>query len=214
MPRRGHVRGPLTGRAHQIASDDEGELLTVPLPELLDAKRLQAELGITCAAAEAIMRLLPVVQVEGLRKTYVRRSDVAAYLEAHTFSNEPGAGMRGPSVGGEVVHRPLAGARPGAYHRSRRRPLIRRRRDGECLHRHPQNKRWPPLRRALSPRRACVADPTWRLVPDLERGPGSARSDRRRAGSWRNPADVLRIAMQAPVRDTCLLEAHAAREPH
>ena len=59
-----------------------------PLPELLDAKRLQAELNITRAAAEAIMRLLPVVQIEGLRKTYVRRSDVAAYLEAHTFSNE------------------------------------------------------------------------------------------------------------------------------
>jgi hypothetical protein len=57
-----------------------------PLPELLDAKRLQAELNITRAASEAIMRLLPVVQIEGLRKTYVRRSDVAAYLEARTFS--------------------------------------------------------------------------------------------------------------------------------
>jgi hypothetical protein len=58
------------------------------LPGLLDAKGLQAELGITRAAAEAIMRRLPVVQIEGLRKTYVRRSDVAAYIEAHTFSNE------------------------------------------------------------------------------------------------------------------------------
>jgi hypothetical protein len=58
-----------------------------PLPELLDAKRLQAELGITRSSAEAIMRPLPVVKVEGLRKTFVRRSDVSAYLEAHTFSN-------------------------------------------------------------------------------------------------------------------------------
>ena len=56
-----------------------------PLPDLLDAKRLQAELNITRAAAEAIMRRLPVVQIEGLRKTYVRRGDVAAYLEARTF---------------------------------------------------------------------------------------------------------------------------------
>ena len=58
------------------------------LPELLDAKRLQAELGVTRAAAEAIMRRLPVVQVEGLRKVYVRRSDVHAYLEARTFAKD------------------------------------------------------------------------------------------------------------------------------
>jgi hypothetical protein len=51
------------------------------LPELLDAKKLQAQLGVTRAAAEAIIRRLPVVQIEGLRKTYVRRQDVAHYLE-------------------------------------------------------------------------------------------------------------------------------------
>jgi hypothetical protein len=62
--------------------------VTEPLPELLDSKRLQAELGVTRAAAEAIMRRLPIVQIEGLRKTYVRRTDAALYLEAHTFSNE------------------------------------------------------------------------------------------------------------------------------
>jgi hypothetical protein len=56
------------------------------LPELLDAKALRAELGVTRAAAEAIIRHLPVVQIEGLRKVYVRRSDVAAYLEARTFT--------------------------------------------------------------------------------------------------------------------------------
>jgi len=58
-----------------------GELL----PELLDAKRLQVELRITRAATEALIRQLPVVQIEGLRKTYVRRSDVASYLESRTF---------------------------------------------------------------------------------------------------------------------------------
>jgi hypothetical protein len=56
-----------------------------PLPELLDAKRLRAELGVTRATAEALMRRLPVVQIEGLRKVFVRRSDVARYLEERTF---------------------------------------------------------------------------------------------------------------------------------
>ena len=60
--------------------------MTGRLPELLDAKALRLELGVTRAAAEAIMRHLPVVQIEGLRKVYVRRADVAAYVEARTFA--------------------------------------------------------------------------------------------------------------------------------
>ena len=60
--------------------------MSEPLPELLDAKRLAAELGVTRAAAEAIMRRLPVVSIEGLRKTYVRRADVHRYLEERTFA--------------------------------------------------------------------------------------------------------------------------------
>ncbi len=62
--------------------------MTERLPELLDAKALQAELGVTRAAAEAVMRRLRIVQFEGLRKTYVRRGDVAAYLEARTFDKD------------------------------------------------------------------------------------------------------------------------------
>jgi hypothetical protein len=58
--------------------------VTDQLPELLDAKKLQGELGITRAAAEAIMRRLPIVQIEGLRKVYVRRPDVLNYLEQRT----------------------------------------------------------------------------------------------------------------------------------
>jgi hypothetical protein len=58
------------------------------LPELLDCKALRAELGVSRAAAEAIMRHLPIVAIEGLRKTYVRRSDVTAYLEARTFAKD------------------------------------------------------------------------------------------------------------------------------
>jgi hypothetical protein len=62
--------------------------VTEPLPELLDAKRLQAELGVTRAAAEKIIQQVPSVHIEGLRKTYVRRDDVARYLEARTFAKD------------------------------------------------------------------------------------------------------------------------------
>jgi hypothetical protein len=55
------------------------------LPELLDCKALMVETGLTRAAAEALMRRVPIVQIEGLRKVYVRRSDVAAYVAARTF---------------------------------------------------------------------------------------------------------------------------------
>jgi hypothetical protein len=53
----------------------------VSLPELIDCKGLQRELGVSRAAAEAIMRHVPKLTVEGLRKLYVRREDVARYLE-------------------------------------------------------------------------------------------------------------------------------------
>jgi hypothetical protein len=62
--------------------------LSQPLPELLDAKAVMAELGVTRAAAEAIMRALPVVQFDGLRKVYVRRGDVAKLLEERTFRKD------------------------------------------------------------------------------------------------------------------------------
>jgi hypothetical protein len=55
-----------------------------PLPKLLDAKGLGAELGVTRAAAEKIMRQLPLIEPPGLRKVYVRREDVAGYLDACT----------------------------------------------------------------------------------------------------------------------------------
>src|SRR2546430_649133 len=58
------------------------------LPQLLDCKGLQRELGVTRAAAEAIMRRLDTVQIEDLRKVYVRRSDVLAYLKARTFTKD------------------------------------------------------------------------------------------------------------------------------
>jgi hypothetical protein len=62
--------------------------MTDPLPELLDSKALQRELGITRAASEAIMRHLPTVQLPELRKVYVRRADVERLLEESTYSND------------------------------------------------------------------------------------------------------------------------------
>jgi hypothetical protein len=58
------------------------------LPQLIDCKRLQDELGVKRATAEAIMRQLPVVQLPDLRKVFVRRSDVAALLERCTYAND------------------------------------------------------------------------------------------------------------------------------
>ncbi len=55
------------------------------LPELLDCKALMTETGLTRAAADRVMRQLPVVHFDGLRKVYVRRSDVAALIERRTF---------------------------------------------------------------------------------------------------------------------------------
>jgi hypothetical protein len=51
------------------------------LPRLLDSRSLRNELGISRAAAEAIMRQLPVIEPPGLRKVYVRRTDVHRFLE-------------------------------------------------------------------------------------------------------------------------------------
>jgi hypothetical protein len=58
------------------------------LPELLDAKKLAAELGITRAAAEAMMRQLELVQVQGLRKVFVKRVDVARLIERSTYRKD------------------------------------------------------------------------------------------------------------------------------
>jgi hypothetical protein len=52
------------------------------LPRLLDCRSLRRELDITRAAAEAIMRQLPVIEPPGLRKVYVRRADVHTFLES------------------------------------------------------------------------------------------------------------------------------------
>jgi len=54
------------------------------LPQLLDCRALRLELGISRAAAEAVMRQLPIVELPGLRKVWVRRDDVAHLIDAST----------------------------------------------------------------------------------------------------------------------------------
>jgi hypothetical protein len=56
--------------------------MSEPLPRLLDAKHLQAELGVTRSVAESLMRKLPLVIFEDVRKVYVRRQDVASLVDA------------------------------------------------------------------------------------------------------------------------------------
>jgi hypothetical protein len=58
--------------------------MTERLPELLDAKHLQAELGVTRAVAEKLMRRLPLVVFEDVRKVFVKRTDVLALLREST----------------------------------------------------------------------------------------------------------------------------------
>lgn len=64
-----------------------GGVTVEPLPELLDARHLAAELGVTRAAAEKMMRRLPLVEIPGLRKVYVKRADVVALLESSTVES-------------------------------------------------------------------------------------------------------------------------------
>jgi hypothetical protein len=54
------------------------------LPELLDCRRLMAELHVSRSVAEKLMRRLPLVVFEDVRKVYVRRQDVAALIESST----------------------------------------------------------------------------------------------------------------------------------
>lgn len=53
-------------------------------PELLDCATLARTYGVTRAAADKIMRKLPKVRIDGLRKTYVRRRDVERLLDEST----------------------------------------------------------------------------------------------------------------------------------
>jgi hypothetical protein len=54
---------------------------------LLDCAGLAREYGIGRTAAEAIMRRIPKVIIEGLRKTYVKREDVQRVIDESTHED-------------------------------------------------------------------------------------------------------------------------------
>ena len=51
----------------------------------MDRKTVGEELGVTRTTVDRIFRLVPVIQLPGERKVYVRRVDVEALLETHTY---------------------------------------------------------------------------------------------------------------------------------
>jgi hypothetical protein len=73
-------RSPPGGREDTVTADERR------LPGLVDCKGLENELGVKRAAADAIMRQVPRVEIEGPRKWYVRREDVRRYLDEHTIT--------------------------------------------------------------------------------------------------------------------------------
>jgi hypothetical protein len=116
-----------------------------PLPELLDARGLTAELGVSRAAAEAIMRRLPLVRFEGLRKTFVRRDDVARLLDESTFGPDQVVVELRQQAGGPT--RFLLSPQQTA---SESRSVA----DGKRAHRHPENEvRGEAVHRAVPPGR-------------------------------------------------------------
>lgn len=54
------------------------------LPALLDTRGIMREMGVTRKAAEAFMRRCPKVEVEGLRKVYVKRDDLQRVVAEST----------------------------------------------------------------------------------------------------------------------------------
>jgi len=67
-----------------MATRVQQTLLRAQLPRLIDQRGIAEELGVTRAAAEKIMRLVPKVHVTGLRKVYVKREDVLHVIEDGT----------------------------------------------------------------------------------------------------------------------------------
>lgn len=57
-----------------------------PAGRLMDTATIAREYGISRTAAEAIMRRIPKVEIEGLRKVYVQRVDVENYISSRLRS--------------------------------------------------------------------------------------------------------------------------------
>jgi hypothetical protein len=67
--------------------DDPPDTPPDPLPALIDRKGLEA-LGLGRRAVDAVVRACPVVAIPGVRRVYLRRADVAEFLDACTYRDD------------------------------------------------------------------------------------------------------------------------------
>jgi hypothetical protein len=68
--------------------------MTEKLPDLLSVSMICKETKLKRAGAEALMRQLPKVRIEGHKAAYVKRCDLERYLEEHTEHVVARRGMR------------------------------------------------------------------------------------------------------------------------
>lgn len=64
-----------------------------PLPRLLDVAAIARETGVSRTVAQKIMRHVPVIKPDGIRKTYARRDDVLRYIEKYEQHSERRANL-------------------------------------------------------------------------------------------------------------------------
>lgn len=55
--------------------------MNASLPELIDVRGIQEEMGVKRTVAERIIEHIPKQQIPGVRRLLVRRSDVQAFLD-------------------------------------------------------------------------------------------------------------------------------------
>lgn len=68
-----------------------------PRGKLMDARTMMDELGISRSAVDAIMRLVPTVQIPGHSKRYVKRVDLERLIEESMVQIDP--------LGGQITRR-------------------------------------------------------------------------------------------------------------
>ena len=55
--------------------------MSAALPELIDVRGIQEEMGVKRTVAERIIEQIPKQQIPGVRRLLVRRSDVQKFLD-------------------------------------------------------------------------------------------------------------------------------------
>lgn len=57
--------------------------MSAVLPELIDVRGIQEEMGVKRTVAERIIENIPKQEIPGVRRLLVRRSDVQKFLDAN-----------------------------------------------------------------------------------------------------------------------------------